>query len=110
MLKLKPGVRVGGATNEICIAVSVAAIAYQQYGADCVITSMCDGKHSVGSRHYEGDAFDVRVHNIRESDRDDMVKTLASALGADYDVLRESIGTGNEHIHIEYNPKKGINL
>ena len=33
------------------------------------------------------------------------VANLKSSLGMDFDVLWENVGSANEHIHVEYDPK-----
>jgi hypothetical protein len=76
------------------------------YGVPCVITSVNDGKHSVNSWHYKGRAGDVRSKypqlDGKEQEARDKIK---AALGRDFDVVIEAIGTDNEHFHVEYDPK-----
>jgi hypothetical protein len=75
-----------------------------------VITSINDSKHSENSRHYTDEAIDIRTHNFPN----DIVKKIfldtldrelnrnpeATKLGA-FTLLHESIGTPNEHFHIQ---------
>ena len=64
------------------------------------VTSCTDGKHSRASLHYTGNAVDLRIWNIPENRRKELVAKLSLALGAEYDVVLEK-----DHIHIEYQPK-----
>lgn len=109
MLSLKPGVRLFGLRPETLLALVVAYSVYQDEGLDCIVTSGVDGTHKSGSLHYSGAAFDLRIHNVPLDKRAPLYARLKAALGEDYDVLWEAKGTPNEHLHVEYNPKKGIN-
>lgn len=74
-------------------------IAYKIAGVvneELIITSTCEGNHSAGSLHYANLAIDIR----RTNKPDETCLILRQYLGKDYDVL-----LGNDHIHIEYDPK-----
>lgn len=64
-----------------------------------VITSVNDGQHMTGSKHYSGHAFDVRIWWL--SDPLKCTGAIATKLGPDFDVVLEK-----DHIHIEYDPKE----
>jgi hypothetical protein len=98
IVSIKQGVRVKGLSNEILLAVLIAQSVYAETEHSLVITSVTDGKHSVGSLHYTGDAIDLRLP--APSTRDQIVSQLRTALGDSYDVLLEV-----DHIHIEYDPR-----
>lgn len=74
-----------------------------------MITSVNDGKHMQNSLHYKGCAFDCRTHTILGDNREALIKgfhdKLAINLGPNFDTLLEDLGTPNEHIHVEYDPK-----
>jgi hypothetical protein len=72
-----------------------------------VITSGNDGKHMKGSKHYTYAALDFRTKNFPtlESKRVFAWK-LQAELGPGYDVLFESVGTPNEHLHVEFQERK----
>lgn len=107
-LALKPGVRVQGMRPEMLVALMVAKAVYDEHGVDCVVTSVTDGRHSYQSLHYSGQALDLRTHVFRDAEHARRARNrIAERLGQDYDVLLESVGTANEHIHIEYQPKRG---
>jgi hypothetical protein len=65
-----------------------------------VITSILDGKHKPFSKHYEGNAFDIRIIQYLKTHITKLLEQLKKELGPDFDVVLES-----DHIHIEYDPK-----
>jgi len=100
-MRIKPGVRVHGIRPEIVLALMVAESIYQSHGAEVVVTSGIDGQHKRGSKHYAGQAVDVRIWNLPDSVPAETVRAeIAEALAGDYDVVLES-----DHIHIEFDPK-----
>lgn len=73
------------------------------------LTHGTDGTHVEHSRHYTGEALDVRVHNfVDEPSVRAFADTLAQTLGADYTVLVEDAGTENAHIHAQV--RKGVHI
>lgn len=127
-IQIKPGVQLGKEiggkfvciTPEMLSATYVVADAYYQAKAqliqahpeyadldDFTITSVCDGKHMKGSKHYEGNAIDIRTRfktslsQMPKLDKLFLAKRLKHALGKDYDVVIE-----NTHIHIERDPEE----
>lgn len=97
MLKVKNGVK---PKNLIIAAAAINAASDANLTNDIVITSGTDGKHMVGSKHYIGDALDLRRSNIPSKLLDTYLTRLRGRLGGDYDVILEI-----DHIHIEYDPK-----
>lgn len=72
---------------------------YFKYDKRMVITSLNDGKHMNGSKHYVGQAMDLRIWGLE--DKLEVVKEeLKQVLGRDFDVVLEG-----DHFHIEYDPK-----
>ena len=69
-------------------------------GKGIVVTSILDGKHKDGSKHYEGEAFDLRSFNYTKNEIALLLIAFKEALGKDYDVIFEI-----DHFHIEYDPK-----
>lgn len=75
-------------------------------GLRACITSVMDGKHMVGSKHYEGNAFDLRTWadeygtQASRSEKAYLAYRLQEVLGCDWDIVIEST-----HIHCEYDPK-----
>lgn len=87
------------------IAVIAAKDIYDRRGVDLVITSGNDGRHSVNSKHYVGNALDFRTNNLGDPGLEGplIANELNAALGRDYDVLFEG-----DHIHVEYDPKRPV--
>lgn len=102
-MQLKPGVRLLGVRPELIIAMMAAETVWKRQNAELVVTSVIDGVHTRASEHYAGCAFDLRAHSLPEPTR--ATNELRSALGGDFDVIEESIGTANHHIHVEFQPK-----
>lgn len=73
-----------------------------------VITSGSDGTHADGSKHYTGEALDVRSKTMNATIRGGLIATLKAQLGPQFTVLLEDVGTPNEHIHVQL--KKGRRL
>lgn len=105
-MKLKSGVRLTDLSPQMVLAASVIEAVFHSFGVECVITSANDSKHSEHSLHYKGRALDFRTKyealNGREEELRDAVK---NSLGPDFDVVIESVGSDNEHLHCEYDPK-----
>ena len=73
---------------------------YKDFNTELVVTSLMDGRHMEGSKHYTGNAADFRIWNFEAHELPYVVKQLKNILGNDYDVVLEST-----HIHVEYDPK-----
>ena len=99
-MMLKEGVRVLGIRPELTLAMMICEQVLSSHNKELVITSCIDGKHSIGSLHYAGAAFDVRIWYMNEDEQDTIVADLQEALGDDFDVVLEST-----HIHVEFQPK-----
>jgi hypothetical protein len=106
MIMVKPGVVFRSLQPQIYGIFGTLNLLFGRYQQDCVITSANDGEHMEGSLHYKDLAIDIRTKNLPSH----TVKVLILAelkhiLGSDYDVLLESTGLENEHMHIEWDPK-----
>ena len=100
-MKLKPGVKVGGISPEIMVALMVAHDACVNEGVELVITSVTDGVHGEHSLHYHGKAIDLRTRDIAPPVRGKLRATIADNLGAEFDVVLET-----DHLHIEFDPPR----
>ena len=70
------------------------------------LTSVNDGVHKTGSLHYNGNAVDIRSKIYPQDQVHECVRLFrASPDGARYDLLFESPGTPNEHLHLEFDPE-----
>ena len=76
---------------------------------ELVITSINDGQHMEGSRHYKNQAIDIRSKNFpnRDSKRQFRAK-LEEMLGPGFRVLLENEGLDNEHFHAQV--RKGVQI
>ena len=100
MISLKPGVKVSGIKPELVIALHICESLWASYhGQPLVVTSIKDGKHMVGSKHYDGLAADLRLP--KDVDLPLLRNMLAAALGPEFDVVLEK-----SHIHLELDPKE----
>jgi hypothetical protein len=86
---------------EIQHAMHVAdALSKAVSGKEILITALFDGTHKKGSKHYEGNAFDIRKWHYNNDQLHSLLINLKENLGPDYDIIEEKT-----HIHIEYDPK-----
>ena len=96
MIRVKAGVL----PHNLIIAAAMANEGAEQ-GQNIVITSGTNGTHMTGSKHYTGDALDMRTSNFpTPSAMMTFVDGLRKRLGGDYDVVVEK-----DHLHCEYDPK-----
>jgi hypothetical protein len=104
MMRWKDSVRFDALHPAMVLAMIRAEVIYEDVGAECWVTSGNDSAHMVGSKHYDGRAVDFRVHHVPdETTREAIANTLRAALGAQFTVLYEGAGTGNAHIHCQFN-------
>lgn len=103
-MRLKTGVDISNIQPQIVFALIPADALYRDEGIECVITSGRDGKHSLTSLHYSGNAVDLRTRDLKVKDSflPSLIRDrLADRLGVDYDVILEKT-----HIHLEYQPRR----
>lgn len=87
-------------TDQLTVAMHEADRLHREMtGVEMVITAIFDGTHMEGSKHYTGNAFDVRRWYVGSRVKE-FIARLKTALGPNYDVVNEPT-----HIHIEYDPK-----
>ena len=104
-MKLKAGVSLKGVSWRLFQASIIVEYIFENFGVPCIITSGNDGKHSAKSLHYSGLALDFRTHYEELDGRElELRDTVAAALGKDYDVVLESVGLMDEHLHVEASP------
>ena len=105
MIRFKQGVKWQGVSPEITLAIMAmdGVLSPQTYDNACWITSIRDGQHSKDSRHYIGEAFDMRSKNIMASiSKKDVLEDIKNTLPG-YVVLFEYEGQDNEHYHVQRN-------
>lgn len=71
---------------------------------DMLVTSGNDSAHMKGSKHYEDAALDFRTHHLTDEQKQGLKAVVKARLGSAYDVILESLGTPNEHLHVEHDP------
>ncbi len=103
-LQLKPGVRLTGLSPQMVLAALIVGGVYERHTTLCTITSGNDSAHGANSLHYRGNALDFRTKNY-VGNKGALAFEIKEALGENYDVVLESLGTDNEHLHVEYQPK-----
>jgi len=101
-MKLKSGVIIEGLKPEILIGVIIANDTFSKLGHELVITAGLDGVHMKGSKHYIGQAVDIRSRDILPERLLTVFAALKMNLGANFDVVKE-----DTHIHVEFDPKVG---
>jgi hypothetical protein len=72
-----------------------------------IVTSGNDSVHMKGSKHYTDEALDFRTHDLLPAEKDDLCALALHRLGEGYQGFIEDRGGPNEHLHIEWDPKKG---
>ena len=101
MIKLKDdSINPRGLSTEALLGIIITEGVLAEFDSDLTITSLNDGKHSKTSRHYAGDAWDVRTWDIKGKE-EIVCHKLREALGKHYNVLFET-----DHIHISYKPQR----
>ena len=115
VISLKPGVRLLGLSPQMVFAHTVVAAYWveTQLG-NVTVTSGCDGNHTNAPRpsgHYVGNALDYHIKSLwvgpqRASKVIALRDALRSALRDDFLVLAEDVDGPNEHLHVEWLPKR----
>jgi hypothetical protein len=117
-MRFKPEVSIKNLTTQLLLAMIVVESVYTNVFrmAPPLFTSLDDGDHGVKgvpdekdkkTLHGKGKAFDVRTKTVPRRVLPNLAQTLELRLGPlGFDVILEGRDTDNEHIHIEYDPKK----
>jgi len=105
-MRFKDGVIYDGIRPEMMVALGFLTAAYANFGKDLIVTSVKDGRHSTGSRHYSGYAVDVRIHHLIHEER----AKLAAFCRAKLDPLGFDTVLEHDHLHCEWDPKSGERL
>jgi hypothetical protein len=104
-IALKSSARITGVRPETLFAMRVAEGVFEDRKLGLMtVTSCADGKHSAGSKHYVGGAFDIRTRDIPKDQWEIVAGDIRERLGIEYDVVVEK-----DHFHIEHDPKTPIN-
>ena len=100
-ISLKPGVRPSVLQPQANLMILIVAGVFAKYGYETVVTSLADGRHSRGSKHYVGFAGDFRTRHCTAAHQELIRAESADRLGDDYDVVLEA-----DHLHVEYDPER----
>lgn len=110
-LRFKDGVLWTGTKMEIVTAILRVWELFNELNIpELTVTSLRDGHHMTGSLHPHGEAVDIRTHGLGTDLPPVLIQKIKTILGPGYDVILESRGTPNEHIHVEWDPKSAIRL
>lgn len=99
-INFKPGVVINGISLKMLQGVCYAAEMYEILGLPFVVTSIMEGVHKEGSRHFSGNAIDIRTSNVPRKTWLKIVEELTDYLPKSFQIVLEI-----DHIHIEYDPK-----
>jgi hypothetical protein len=109
MLKFGPYFTPTGLKPEIAIIIPVISAMSERFHKDVILSSGIDRQHSAKSLHYVGLALDIYWDQFdsgtEESVGYQFAMQLAERLGPLYDVVIHK-----DHIHVEYQPKKPVNM
>ena len=104
-MKIKSTARISGLRPEMVLGLFIMDGVFKSHGSELIITSALDSKHGYGSLHFRGDGVDLRTRHLQEHAVGPIIDEMKDKLGPDFDVVLE----GN-HIHVEFQPKTGINI
>lgn len=97
-LTIKPGVKFDH--DSLALGRILATLLLWDYDGEVVITAGSNGTHAPKSRHYTGEAVDIRTHNFTLP-VDTLRASLQAALGPKFVVIWESPNTPNSHLHVQ---------
>lgn len=103
----KSGVRIVGLRPEMAAVLPIIAYAFKTAGYRAVITCGTEGRHGKSSKHYTGLATDWRTKrlDIDYAEAKKIADAIKTWLTDDFDVV-----VHDTHIHVEFDPKVGVNL
>ena len=100
-IDIKSGVDLTDMSTAIIDIFDDIATVWQEHapGITPTITAGRDGKHRTDSKHYTGEAIDLRTRDLTQSQIRAIRDALSAAIGSSYDVVIEPT-----HLHVEYDP------
>lgn len=72
---------------------------FKSINKEMVITSGTDGNHKKDSKHYTGEALDIRTRDLTPKELENLVTYLILRNDNLYDIVIEC-----DHVHFEYDP------
>lgn len=100
LVTLKPEVK---PANLVILAAACNAAA--DLGISITVTSGNDSVHMKNSKHYSNEALDLRTKDMTKKTKRAFMDNLQDRLGPRYQLILESEGKVNEHLHCELDPK-----
>lgn len=100
-MQIKQGVVINGLNPIFRYVLPELEKIYKKNGSELVVTSAIDGTHSAGSKHYYGNAIDIRVKNLPVEKWQIVRDEISACLGCCFKVILETQNKGSEHIHLE---------
>jgi len=107
MLRIKSGVRLTGVKPELVIGIIRVLGVFESYDIDMWLTSVVDGVHREGSRHYAGEAFDIRTTHLATKTKANILRAVRAALGGTEFRLYDEAQTKQPHWHISWHASEG---
>jgi hypothetical protein len=109
-LRFKEGVKMKWLVPQLILGINAVEEEFTHQGLDTIITAITNGVHKENSLHYIGRAVDFRTKHAAG-----IMKGMAARIEAmlhplGFDVLFESQGTENEHLHVEWDPKDPLEV
>jgi hypothetical protein len=105
VLTTKPGVRFAVITPALLHMLGVLErLSHMLPGLPAeglVITAGSDGTHMAGSKHYTGEAIDLRTKTLTHVAKAALIDRLRAELGPQFTVLLEDEDRPNEHLHCQ---------
>ena len=102
-----------GVTEELMVGLNrMESIYLKNRLGEIFITSVLDGEHMEGSKHYTGEAADIQSRTLvekfgavhLESKINELTREINRALGPQWTLILEDFRGGNEHFHLEFDP------
>jgi len=107
-MRIKEGVSLKELQPQMSVVFVVVSSLCSKYGVEAVLTSGSEGQHGDSSLHKKGLALDFRTHDLHDTFKVQFVNEIRLALSKEFDVVLEYLGDPNEHMHVEYDPKKVV--
>ena len=103
-MKYEPHVLIDGLVQPMLEALHAIDAAYLHYGEEPTVTSGCEecSLHKKGSKHFAGEAVDLRTNDVNEILRGMLQAKLTEVLGPDFQVIYEPDMWDSEGKHIRY--------
>ena len=103
-MKLKIGVRLWRIDSKIHVAMGVALAIFRHHAPmkTCVVTSLNDGTHDPKSKHYAGEAVDLRTRDLTVEEGDAILADLRIVLEEEgLEILDERQDKSHFHIQLK---------